>query len=242
MFTHNELYKIILDERINEIAKLFLDETPVYFGDSSVTVHSVDNRISHGFHKDSPDRDDINAPSFKGEYSVLRFGIYLQDHVSHSEGLIVRSGSHRFANTTTGKKVIVPTEPGDVIVWYLTTTHSGNAKKLKSFKNLVVADDGVSRLQHFLYYRIPSFFVMPASNDRISIFFTFGKKDHHLNRYIKYLKGRDYAINTWKNSNWNSELIRLSKEKNIELIDMPSEIKNISDELITQKDNYKLEY
>ena len=57
-------------------------------------------------------------------------------------------------------------------IWYLTTTHSGNAKRLKYLKNIVLADDGVSRFQHFLYYRIPSFFVMPKPLDRISIFFT----------------------------------------------------------------------
>tara|TARA_B110001452_G_C15235253_1_gene427691 strand:- start:140 stop:1012 length:873 start_codon:yes stop_codon:yes gene_type:complete len=240
LLTHKDLQKIICDDRITEIAKTLLDDKPVYFGDSSVAVHSIDKRISHGFHKDSPDKVDSNSPSFQSEYSILRFGIYLQDHVSQSQGLLVRSGSHNYANTTTGKKVIVPSEIGDVVVWYLTTTHSGNAKRLKYLKNIVLADDGVSRFQHFLYYRIPSFFVMPKPLDRISIFFTFGKKDHHLKRYIQYLKGRDYAVNTWINSFWDNKTINLCKEKNIDLLDISNEIKN--NKVISQTDNYKLNY
>lgn len=240
MLSHKELKKIIFDERINKIAKTLLNDKPIYFGDSSVAVHSVDKRISHGFHKDSPDKDDPNSPSFQGEYSVLRFGIYLQDHISKSQGLIIRSGSHKYANTTSGKKVIVPIEEGDVVVWYLTTTHSGNAKRIKYLKNFVLADDGVSRLQHFLYYRIPSFLIMPNPTDRISIFFTLGKKDHHLERYIQYLKGRDYAVNTWVNSFWDSKTKNLSKEKNIDLLDLSNEMKNRK--IISQADNYNLEY
>ena len=242
LLSHKKLQNVICDDRINNIAKVLLSDNPVYFGDSSVAVHSVDKRISHGLHKDSPDRDDINSPSFQGEYSVIRFGIYLQDHVSHSQGLIVRSKSHNYADTTSGKKVIVPSEPGDIIVWYLTTTHSGNAKRIIGLKNLVIADDGVSKLQHFLYYRIPSFLVKEDSKDRISLFFTLGKKGQHLNRYIQYLKGRDYAINTSGNSNWSEETKDLCKEKNIHLLYIPNEIKNSSNSFTSQTDNYKLDY
>ena len=138
LLSDKSLNKIITDDRILNIASGLLQDTPVYFGDSTATVHSIDNRISHGFHKDSADKNDGNAPDFKTEYSILRVGIYLQDHSKHSQGLIVRDGSHKVANTTTGTSVNVPSEPGDVIVWYLTTTHSGNAKRLKHFKNLVV--------------------------------------------------------------------------------------------------------
>tara|TARA_B100001093_G_C26792673_1_gene999693 strand:- start:634 stop:1506 length:873 start_codon:yes stop_codon:yes gene_type:complete len=240
LLSHKELQKIIFDERINKIAKTLLNDNPIYFGDSSVAVHSVDKRISHGFHKDSPDKDDPKSPSFQGEYSVLRFGVYLQDHVAKSQGLIIRSGSHKHANTTSGKKVIVPSNEGDVVVWYLTTTHSGNAKRIKYLKNIVIADDGVSKFQQFLYYRIPSFLIMPDPIDRISIFFTLGKKDHHLKRYIEYLKGRDYAVNTWMNSFWDTKTKNISKEKNIYLMDMSTELKN--SKINSQADNYKLKY
>lgn len=230
LLSDNSLNKIIIDDRILNIAGGLLEDTPVYFGDSTATVHSIDNRISHGFHKDSADKNDGNAPDFKTEYSVLRVAVYLQDHSEHSQGLIVRNGSHKVANTTTGTSVIVPSEPGDVIVWYLTTTHSGNAKRLKHIKNWVVADDGVSKVSHFLYYRMPPFMIAPEEKERISLFMTFSKNDDHYNRYIKFLKKRAYALETWKNSRWDSNLLKEISSKNMILKNLPEDIRNSSEE------------
>jgi hypothetical protein len=230
LLSDKSLNKIITDDRILNIASGLLQDTPVYFGDSTATVHSIDNRISHGFHKDSADKNDGNAPDFKTEYSILRVGIYLQDHSKHSQGLIVRDGSHKVANTTTGTSVNVPSEPGDVIVWYLTTTHSGNAKRLKHFKNLVVADDGVSKLSHFVYYRMPPFMLAAEEKERISLFMTFSKNDDHYNRYIKYLKKRAYALETWKNSKWDTNLLKEISSKNMILKNLPEDMRNSSEE------------
>lgn len=229
LLSDDALQHVVVDERILHIARSMLQATPVYFGDSTATVHSIDNRISHGFHKDSADKDDSDAPDFRDEYTIIRIGIYLQDHARHSQGLIVRSGSHKHANTTKGKPVIVPSEPGDVIVWYLTTSHSGNAKRLRFFKNLVVADDSVNKLGHFLYYRMPSFMVAPQAAERISLFLTFGKDDHHLERYIKYLKGRSYAIEKWKHSHWKPSFLEQAKSKDIIIQNIPEEIKQNPD-------------
>ena len=61
-----------------------------------------------------------------------------------------------------------------------------------------------------------------------------------IKRYIQYLKGRDYAVNTWINSFWDNKTINLCKEKNIDLLDISNEIKN--NKVISQTDNYKLNY
>ena len=48
--------------------------------------------VQRGFHKDNADRVDPNAPDWNGRYTVLRFGIYLQDHYRHTGGLTCGTG------------------------------------------------------------------------------------------------------------------------------------------------------
>lgn len=196
---------LILNKKIIEIGKSLLNDQLAYFGESSIGVNSIDKRISHGFHKDNAVRLDSNSKDFTEDYNVIRFGIYLQDHKNYSEGLIIRDGSHKMADFTSGKKTNVESEAGDVIVWKLTTTHSGNAKRTKVFKSYVFADDGKSRIQKQLYYRIPKSLEVPPEKDRIAIFLTFGLNDDSTNRHIEYLKGRNYMVELWNNSNWSKE-------------------------------------
>jgi hypothetical protein len=95
---------LFANERFIKLLTELNDGKPVYFGDSGFQIASVEGRISNGFHKDSVDRKNQNGADWKNDYSLLRVGIYLQDHKNFSEGLVVRSGSHLTTDLNTGKK------------------------------------------------------------------------------------------------------------------------------------------
>jgi Phytanoyl-CoA dioxygenase (PhyH) len=85
------------------------------------------------FHKDNSDKINGDAPDWTKPSHLLGVGIYLQDHTHHSGGLTVFEGSHSQASikngrviTEWGKRVYLKTEPGDVVVWYLKTSHAGD--------------------------------------------------------------------------------------------------------------------
>jgi hypothetical protein len=73
------LREVLLDDRILDMAQKILGGKPVYFGDSSC----VKGKISYGWHKDNADRRDANAPDWQSKYTLIRFGLYLQDHSKH---------------------------------------------------------------------------------------------------------------------------------------------------------------
>jgi hypothetical protein len=116
---------ILLDERILEIARSLLPPKPlVYFGESTYQLGSS----GRYFHRDNVDRSKAEGPDWRGEYTLLRLGIYLQDHRRHSGGLKVRNGSHLHDG---GRPCLVDSEVGDVVVWNMRTLHSGNAVRLR---------------------------------------------------------------------------------------------------------------
>jgi ectoine hydroxylase-related dioxygenase (phytanoyl-CoA dioxygenase family) len=198
---------ILIDERILSIFKESLgSDNLYYFGDSSVSYNSVGN----GFHKDSRDRKNKNSSEFTDEnYSLLRLGIYLQDHSKHSKGLCLRSKSHLFPTTEKGKIINVKSEIGDVVIWKLTTTHSANA-------DIISLIPGIS-FHPRIARRFPSFMKQKAIDPRIALFMTFGVKDDYSFSYISYLKTRQYAIDRWIKTKYNDELIRELKNKNVEV-------------------------
>jgi hypothetical protein len=142
----------------------------------------------------------------------------------------LRTGSHKFTDLTKGKKVNAPTEPGDIVIWYLTTTHSGNAKRFKFFNSPVLAFDGTKSFRSMLYFRIQkyaSFLLQKSEADRIALFLTYGIKDHHLDHYLKYLKTRKYAIKMWRNSPYSKELLDKVKGKKLTVLSMTEAVKDI---------------
>jgi len=90
--TNIALSKMIYDPRILSVAKEILGDVPVYFGDSTISIGSH----HRGWHKDNrlPDRFQHHLADWSSRYSLIRFGIYLQDHKHHSGGLAIRQGSH----------------------------------------------------------------------------------------------------------------------------------------------------
>jgi len=117
----------LLDGKLVEIARRILGKDEIlYAGDSSFTINSK----QHGYHKDNADRTDPKAPDWQSRYTILRFGVYLQDHYKHSGGLNLREKSHNTPDLTFGKNIYVRTKVGDVAVWSLRTSHSGNGTLL----------------------------------------------------------------------------------------------------------------
>lgn len=230
LLSNPNLENVVYDDRILKIISEVLGSKPIYFGDSSYQIASVVGRISSGFHKDNVDRDDQNGPDWKSPYTIVRVGIYLQDHARHSEGLILRTGSHKYTDLTKGKKINAPTEPGDIVIWYLTTSHSGNAKRIKLFNYPVLGFDDTHSFKSLLYFRIQRFapfLIQKSEKDRMALFLTFGLNDKHLERYLTYMKTRRYAVEAWKDSKYSPELLNKIKDKNFTFINMNDVVKDI---------------
>lgn len=221
------LNRLFLNDKLLQLLTEILGEKPVYFGDSAYQIASVFGGISTGFHKDSIDRKNKNGLDWQENYSLLRVGIYLQDHKNFSEGLVVRNGSHKFMETTIGEKINVPSQKGDLVIWYLTTTHSGNAKRLMGTdKALLMPDKKNNRFLNALYKLL----LRPSQKDRVALFMTFGKKDIHLERYLNYLKHRKYMVDSIKNQNFDENFVAELKSKNkLEVIDMKNDILKINE-------------
>lgn len=218
---NDQISEVIYDPRIVGIAKNILGGLPVYFGDSTISIGSH----HRGWHKDNriPDRFQHNLADWSSRYSLIRFGIYLQDHRYSSGGLAVRAKSHNpsrlvrmlngfklpFVSDTVqrrvstrlsvwaanyyGKAKILDIEVGDLVVWNQRTTHSGNAIRSKLFPAL--------KMPKWLEDRFPKSWQRSYQKQRMAMFMTYGLEDSHLTRAIEYLKKRKYMVNNWAVSN-----------------------------------------
>jgi hypothetical protein len=206
----------LTDGRLVSIARSILGSNDImYAGDSSFTV----GNIQRGYHKDNADRTDGNAPDWRGRYTILRFGIYLQDHERHTNGLNVRVGSHNSVTLTDGKHSYLRSRVGDVAVWSLRISHSGNGTMLR-----------------FPWWKYPMPDVDPASypkwwkvapegrTPRVAIFAALGLDDAHHERYTTYLKTRTYIVNMWRNSHYTDEALAEAAAIGLKVRNVPAEI------------------
>jgi len=208
------LRKILLDDRVLNIAQQILGGTPVYFGDSACVV----GKQSHGWHKDNADRYDDSAPDWQSKYTLIRFGLYLQDHSKHSGGLNVKARSHNSVSGKECRTVYLPTRLGDLVLWNLRTTHSGNALLLRFCRSLHLDPVKAASLPHL--------FLAKEDGERAAIFFTLGLDDHHLQRYVAYLKTRAYMVEAWKVVKIHSKDVQEAvKGKNLIIKEVWNEIK-----------------
>jgi len=169
---------IIFDDRILECVRNLLGPDFCYFKDSNIQVGT-----GHaGYHKDNVSRNNPNHSDWSSDYNVIRMGLYLQDTKNFSGGISIKKGSHLHVNLSSGKGVIPPLETGDVVFWKLTTTHSGNAKRLKFFPNTPL----YGRIQR----NLPGWLFKPTQVNRIALFATYGKPGIHTETFIDYLKTR----------------------------------------------------
>lgn len=209
LLSKEKLFSVLLDDRILNVARAVLGSNDiVYFGDSSYQIGTG----LRGFHRDCLDRTDLSAPDWQSEYTLIRVGIYLQNHKDYSGGLKVKQGSHVNAD---GKVVFIDNEVGDVATWSLKTIHSGNAVRFKWFPNLSI-DKGEGR--------VPAFMKKDEPKERISLFMTFGLKGFHLDRYIKeYELKREDTKEHLKSSIFSQQALDLAKSKGVEVLKLVPE-------------------
>jgi hypothetical protein len=211
LLSKEKLNHVLLDDRILQIARTILgSEEIVYFGDSSYQIGTG----LRGFHRDNIDRTDFNGPDWKGEYTLIRIGIYLQNHKDYSGGLKIKVGSHKNPD---GKAVLVGNEVGDVAVWSLKTLHSGNAVRLKFFPEFSINKAGREGM-------VPSFLKKDQEHERISFFMTFALRSSHLDRYInEYSLKRKETVENLKVSIFSSEALEMAKQKKVEVMKLVPE-------------------
>lgn len=215
LLANPNLRRVLVDGNFVSIAQQILGSDDIWYaGDSSYTINSG----QRGFHKDNTDRDDPNAPDWQnGRYTVLRFGVYLQDHLQHSGGLNLRGKSHDVVPLTEGKNIYVRTGVGDVAVWSLRTTHSGNGIQLRFPRHGTVDPKKIKST--------PSWNVLPAATtERMALFAAIGLNDAHHDRYVEYLKTRTYMADTFRNSVYDAEALAEAKEAGLSVRDLRIEI------------------
>lgn len=205
LLSKKNLYDILLDPRIIEFAREVLgSDRIVYWGDSSYQIGTG----TRGFHRDCVDKHDFSRPDWLSPYSIIRIGIYLQDHSKHSGGLKVKPGSHEKAKR---RSVFVNTMAGDLVVWNLKLLHSGNAVKLKLFSSLSIDHPTIENL-------VPSFLKKEQEQERISLFVTFASESPHLYRYIsEYQLKRSDTIESLRASVWDQDALKLAEQRGLDV-------------------------
>ena len=217
----------LTDGRMAEVAKQILGSDDVWYaGDSSFTINSN----QHGYHKDNADRLDPKAPDWQGRYTILRFGIYLQDHYKHTGGLNLRHASHNSPSLTEGKHLYIRNRPGDLAVWSLRTSHSGNGTLLK-FPRWKSPEPPVKPEEFPWYYR-------PAKpdGDRMAVFAAIGLNDAHHDRYVEYLKTRTYICRIWGKSHYDDATIAEAEANGLKVRNVPKEIEG--DDTVGQNEKW----
>ncbi|HET6152817.1 MAG TPA: hypothetical protein VFE15_07655 [Marmoricola sp.] len=217
LLVNPRLGSVLTDGRMVAVARRLLGVEDIHYGgDSSYTI----NGTQRGWHKDNTDRRDGDAPDWtQGRYTQLRFGIYCQDHTTHTGGLNLREGSHDVVDFSTGALRYVKVKPGDLAVWSMRITHSGNGMLLRwPFKQV----PGPKQQD-----KVPSWKVAKADGDRIAIFAHLGADDTHAKRYGDYLKTRTYMVNIWRKGGlYTDEALAAAKAAGLKVRDMPAEVMN----------------
>ncbi|MBB5868818.1 hypothetical protein F4553_002197 [Allocatelliglobosispora scoriae] len=226
LLSNPSMRSVLVDGNFAEIARRILGSDDIWYtGDSSVTINSG----QRGFHKDNTDRQDPNGPDWRGRYTILRFGIYLQDHWKHTGGLNLRSGSHNTTDHSVGKNVYVRTRVGDVAVWSLRTTHSGNGVLLKFPRSVHPEPKQIPK--------IPKWRIAKADGDRLAVFAAIGLNDAHHDRYVEYLKTRTYMVNSFRASKYDDETLALAAKVGLNVRDIGKEIEG--DDTVGQNVDWK---
>lgn len=171
---------VVLEPRIIKLIGDVLGGPICYFGDSVAQVGTG----TRGFHKDNVDRSDQSGPDWQSNYDVVRLGIYTQDTHSFSGGMQLRVKSHLWANRFKGRPQNMRVKKGDLLIWKLTTTHSGNTLLPRLFPSF-------SYLLPRMTTYLPKWLFRPYACERVALFMSFGAlHSQHTNNYHRYLEQR----------------------------------------------------
>jgi hypothetical protein len=198
---------LVFNETVLEAVRQLIGPRVVYFRDSNLQM----GQGARGRHKDNVHRTDPCGSDWQSHYDVVRFGLYLQDHAQHSGGLQVSAGSHRREKFDKGAPINLPIEAGDLLVWKLTTTHSGNAVRLRGIPQVC--------LHPGLENRAPLWMRRPEEHKRIAIFGTFAAAgSHHMQTYLTVLKSRPDFMRHLSSSPVRPGVSELASRRGVELL------------------------
>ena len=206
-----ELRPVLLDRRVLRVIRLILEGDPVYFGDSSVRIGSTQGHW--GWHRDNADANDFAGPDWNDPFPLVRCALYLQDHSRHSGGLGIRPRSHRIVDRTP-RAELVPSAPGDLVVWDLRVLHAGEVLRYRPLRSLAIRPRYLGVLNR-LGLRVPE------ERERMAMFMTFGLTGHHLDHFIEYLATREYARAAWSASRVDSEALEAASRAGLEVREVP---------------------
>lgn len=186
-------YVFFKPELVDVIKTVLHTEELVYYGDSSTQF----DHAARGFHKDNTERYDANAQDWIGDYGIVRAAFYCEDHSRHSGGLKVRLSSHTLdrcrstfdrnkISVHAGKAVDVASEFGDLVLWTMRLTHSGNFRKLRFMPSLCLHP----RLEQLL----PDGWALPEEQRRYFMSCAFARPGVHLDHYIAKFTKRDSDV------------------------------------------------
>jgi len=212
MLSHPLLGGFALDDRVVSIAKALIRPPIVYFGEGGCNFQQ-DPPMR--FHKDNTDRYDPDGPDWRGGFSLIRFGLYLQDHLRHSGGLAVQPGSHLIASRKAGPERYLGPGAGDLLVWDMRITHRGRASLFRWTRRPVPA-----RIDR----RLPRFLRANGDRERIVLFVSYGGDDEHLTRYLTYSRTRPWSIEKWSRIDHPPELVEKARAKGVVVHDVKAEL------------------
>jgi hypothetical protein len=191
-----EIEWLFYHPKILSVMRQLLGQETIMFT-SHCDVHS---RTMSGWHKD--DGFQVMEGGYFGEpmydnpnCRVYKVALYLQDHFYNLGGLTVRKGSHHFPSIDEGEEVYLKTRVGDIIVFDVRLTHTGQRDFVpisQLRKPLDFVQKGLEKIRKIDRNRSNLYFKKiydKFSGDRLSIFFTYGVPNQHT---------IDFAINNMK--------------------------------------------
>jgi hypothetical protein len=142
-------------------------------------------------------------------------GFYLQDTDKFSGGVNIKSGSHKYVDLFSGRPINVPLKMGDLVFWKLTTTHSGNAARLKMFPEFPLP----GRIQRSLQRFLSDSLFLPEHMKRMSVFCTYGRPGVHLDNFIKYINQGEGSLLKSRQSQYSQRAYELAQTAKVKLVD-----------------------
>ncbi len=212
LLAFNEFEKfnfILFHPKVLKLVRELIGSDFCYFGESNMQSGTGDR----GFHSDNRlnDRENSGGEDWVGDYPLIRLALYLNDTDRYSGGVKIVPKSHKIPTSRFKKGYKnISSRMGDIVIWKFTTTHSGNALRLKLF-------NGIS-LHPRLEELVPKFLEKNNPHKRRGIFMTFGPKCDHLTRYVDYLKNRKDYRKYFQYSGTSKKIEQLALKSGVNLI------------------------
>lgn len=199
----------VFNPKIVSVVRELLGPSITYFGESNMQSGIGDR----GFHSDNrmTDRESPRGADWKGSYDIIRVALYLHPSDKCSGGVKIVPGSHKRATNKfyfRHKNILART--GDLVIWKLTTTHSGNAVVPRFFKSL--------SLHPRIESALPAWCFVPNPMLRRSLFMVYGVPGEHLQRYIEYFNSREDYVEYQKYSGFSGEISELARRVGVDLV------------------------